>query len=71
MVQCILENGKIIKFMEKDCILGLMVENSKDIGRIIICMDKGNIHGLMGDVMKGIMIKIKNMAMVLTSGFSF
>ena len=70
MVQCILENGKIIKFMVKDYTHGLMVENSKEIGRTIICMDKGNIHGLMGDVMKVNMIKIRNMVLVLIYGLN-
>ena len=70
MVRCILVNGKIIKFMEKGCILGLMEENSKENGKIIICMEKENILGQTEDHMMEIMIKIKKMDMDSIFGFN-
>lgn len=50
-------NGKVFKILEviRELMHGLMEGNMKDIGKIIACMEKGNILGKMGESMKGIM----------------
>lgn len=46
------ENGMIIRLTVMVFIIGLMVEDMKDIGRITICMEKEFIHGKMEENMK-------------------
>lgn len=52
MVQPTLEDGKIIKLMDMECTHGLMEENLKAVGKIIICTEEVYIVGLMDVYLK-------------------
>mmetsp|Transcript_19148 Transcript_19148/g.2611 ORF Transcript_19148/g.2611 Transcript_19148/m.2611 type:complete len:103 (-) Transcript_19148:233-541(-) len=56
-----MENFNIIIYMVKEYINGLMAENTKEIGKIIKCMDTVYSHGPMKEVknMKETTLKIK------------
>ena len=47
MAQLILANFITIIFTEKEFILGLIIENMKENGKQIKCMEKAHLHGRM------------------------
>lgn len=47
---------------------GSKTESMKEIGSIIVCMEKEKLHGLMEDVMKANTNMIRNMDLVHSSG---
>jgi len=63
MVVCIKEIGIKIKFQNMANIIGMMEELIKDIGLIIICMDKVSTNGLTVENMRVNTSMIKNMVM--------
>lgn len=68
MVLDILANGLRIKFMEEESIPGMMVESTKEIGKIIIWMVMVLILGKMDVNMKDSIKKIRNMVVEFTHG---
>lgn len=52
MVQCMKENIKMEKFMDKEYIGGLIILFIKVVGIIIISMDMVNINGMIIDIIR-------------------
>ena len=63
-----LENLKIIKLMERECIPGLMIESMKEIEWTIRWMVMEFLNGLMERSLTGNIKQTKNMGMVFLPG---
>ena len=48
------EIGTKIRFKDLELLFGMIKENIRDNGKIIKCMEKVNIFGLMEDIIKAI-----------------
>jgi len=68
MVQPTQGGGKIIKLMVMGCTHGLMEENSKAVGKIIICTEEVYTAGLTDVYLKVNMLMIKRKVRVFTHG---
>jgi len=66
----ILESGLKTKFMVEENTLGMMAENMRVTGRIIIWMDLVYIPGKMEECMKATIRKIKSMEKEFTLGLT-
>jgi hypothetical protein len=67
-VKYIKVNGTMEKLKVSESVLGLMVKNTRDIGKIIKKMDRELIIGLMVDNIKAFIEMIKNMEWEHTNG---
>jgi hypothetical protein len=68
MVQNIMVNFMIIKFMERDCISGLIKEFIKVLGNVIKWRKRVNLVGLMEENIKENIKMIKNMVLEYLNG---
>ena len=68
MAQLILENFTTIMFMEKECILGPIIENMKENGKRIKCTEKAHSLGLMVENILENIVKIKRKVTVNSFG---
>ena len=57
-----------ILYILREFIVGLMVGDMKEDGKIVICTEKVNILGKMVDIMRVITSMIKSMVMEYTDG---